>query len=393
VLFYSLEYWEHSPAVALLVGSSAAALLGSRRSETRYIAVGGALGGLSAVLRPEAVWYLVGLGFILGRRHWIAFGCGVTAIVMPFAVANYLHSGTPLGPHLSAVLSPIGSDFLSARWQRIDTWLWPHSYVAAVGLLLIATAWISGFFNTELQKRQVICLCGVAAISVLAAQRLLPRESVWQAFPLALLALVPTAALAAPARRLCMLAWITVAGVVLTATHDGGAQWGPRFLLVATPPLLILAAHGATCAVGEGRWRGMRVALVALILVAGLATSRAAYRELRGSKRAYERIVSATATLTSPGDVILTNVWWLDLVAASLYESRVFLYLATHSSTTQALTELSNANISRVTLVWTTEPGAESLEATVAGTCFTLTGVQSIPDRGLRVASARCPSR
>lgn len=61
LFFYSLEYWEHTPAVALLVGSSASALLGSRRAGAGYIVVSGAVGGLATLLRPEAVWYLVGL--------------------------------------------------------------------------------------------------------------------------------------------------------------------------------------------------------------------------------------------------------------------------------------------------------------------------------------------
>ena len=51
-----------------------------------------------------------------------------------------------------------------------------------------------------------------------------------------------------------------VAGVVLTATNDGGAQWGVRYLLVAAPPLLLLAARAATDAAGAGRWRALRVA-------------------------------------------------------------------------------------------------------------------------------------
>lgn len=96
---------------------------------------------------------------------------------------------------------------------------------------------------------------------------------------------------------------------------------------------------------------------MALILIAGLATRRAAYRELLGSKREYQRIVSATASLTSPADVILTNVWWFDSVTASLYGSREFLYLPSRSSVTQALTELSRANVTRATLVWTTNRG------------------------------------
>jgi hypothetical protein len=394
LLFYSLEYWEHAPAVALFVGSTALALIGSDRARAEYLVASGVLGGLSVLLRPEAVWYLTGLVLIIDRRQWIGFGCGAAAILVPFAAANVLHSGTPLGPHASANLAPLLRDnFLAARWQRLDAWLWPHSAVATVGFALIAIAWIARRFNVELRTRQIIALFGAAAISVLAAERLIPRESLWQGFPIALLALVPTATLAARTRHLYVLAGLTVAGIVVTSTHDGGAQWGARFLLVTAPPLIILAARGATDAACEGRWRRLRVALVALVLIAGLATSRAAYRELRGSKREYQRIVSATASLTSPASVILTNVWWFDSVTASLYGSREFLYLPSRTSVTQALTEISRANVTRATLVWTTEPGGESLESAVEGTCFTVPGVESIPQRGLRLAHARCPRR
>jgi hypothetical protein len=215
-LFYALEYWEHTPAFALLVGSSALALRATRRAEARYVVVSGALGTLSTVLRPEAVSYLVGLGVMIGRRRWIGFGSGVAAILIPFAVANYLHSGTALGPHVSANLASLAENYLSARWHFIDTWLSPHSRVAALAFLLIGIGWISGLFNVELKTRQMICLVGVAAVSVLAAQRMLPRESLWQGFPLALLAFVPTASLAAPVRQLYVLALAAVAGTCFT---------------------------------------------------------------------------------------------------------------------------------------------------------------------------------
>ena len=38
--------------------------------------------------------------------------------------------------------------------------------------------------------------------------------------------------------------------VWLSSTHDGGAQWGPRFLLIAAPALIVLAAANATDALG-----------------------------------------------------------------------------------------------------------------------------------------------
>src|SRR5699024_10959541 len=154
----------------------------------------------------------------------------------------------------------------------------------------------------------------------------------------------------AGARRLAVAAFVTVAGVVLTATNDGGAQWGTRYLLVAAPPLLLLAAQGATQASGDGRWRGPRLALLAVIQLAGAATSRNAYLELRGAKRNYEGLVTAVASVVPPGGVIVTNAWWLDQIAATLHRTRTFLYVPDADAAGRALTVIRNERIDGVTL-------------------------------------------
>ena len=391
MLFYSLEFWEHAPAVALAAASSAAAPAGIDRDRPAlWLVASGVLGGLSVLLRPEAVWYVGGLGLVLGFRWWPAFGAGVAAILLPFAFANYAHAGTILGTHASASLSPLTDGYLAARWQRIDAWLGPNSAVAMVPFILVAAAWLAALMKVELAKRQMIALAGVALLSVLAARQELPRESLWQGFPLALLALVPTSAWAGRVRWLYVIAAVSTLGIVLTAAHDGGAQWGPRFLLVTAPVVLVLAAHGASDALNPGYGRVVRVSIVALILIAGLATSRAAYRELRGSKRFYARVVSTAAAVTPPEEVLLTNVWWFDQIVAPLYGTRTFLYADSQQTATGILRELTDAHIDRATLVTTMEEGGEALDRALAGTCFEILGTREIPERSLRFASARC---
>src|SRR5262245_261133 len=445
LFFYSLEFWEHSVAVAFIAASLAAAFIGGRltsgTSEDHrwgpasspgtgedhrwgpalspgtgedhrwgpalagptaawWLIGSGALAVFAALLRPEAVWFVVGLGLILGfsknaartfqvRKQTIAFGCGVATVIIPFAIANLVHTGTLLGPHASANLDPLTHDYLAARWQRLDAWLWPHSLLAFAGLLLVAAAWLGGLFEVDLSVRQLVALAGAVTIAAAAAERLLPRDSFWQAFPLSLLALVPTAPLPSSARRLYVIALVTLVGIVLTATHDGGAQWGARLLLVTAPPLMVLAARGATQAVGVGRWRAARVALVLLTLIAGLATSRSAYQELRSTKREYARLVQSTASLTAPGDIIVTNVWWFDQIAASLYGSRVFLYTADRASATSALTDLSTGNVHRLALVWASDADS-SLDDVVQGSCFHIVDIHEAREHRLRLASARC---
>ena len=182
---------------------------------------------------------------------------------------------------------------------------------------------------------------------------------------------------------------ISIAGIILTATHDGGAQWGARFLLVTAPPLIVLAASGATDAMQAGRWRPIRIVLVVAVLIAGALTSRSAYQELRGAKREYARLVQETASMTTAGDVIVTNVWWFDQITAPLYRSRVFLFTPDAVSISNALTDLAKVNVSRLKLVWSFD-GQTSVEEALHGSCFRVLGVRDIPEHRLRVASAQC---
>lgn len=391
VVFYALEYWEHAPAIALLAASVCAALLArtTPSSARRWMLVSGALGGCSVLLRPEAAWGLASMLLIVERRHWLTFALSTSAVMMPFGIANLVHSGNVLGPHASQSLAPLASDWMAARASRIRAWLWPESLIADLGLLLVAASWIAGAIVRDIRVGQLVGLSGTAIVSVVASQRWLLRDSLWQAFPVVLLAFIATPATPL-VRRLQAIAVITGIGVVLTATHDGGAQWGPRFLLISAPVLLVLAARGASHAAGRGRVRALRLGLIAVILAAGLWTERSAYLELRGAKRLYGRIVSATSTLTDEGSVILTNVWWFDQVNASLYGRRVFLFVPTPAAATQALNALADANVQDATMVWTEEPDGEPLTEAIRDTCFEIDATRVVPDRKLRFASAHC---
>jgi hypothetical protein len=116
------------------------------------------------------------------------------------------------------------------------------------------------------------------------------------------------------------------AGVLATVPNDGGAQWGPRYLLVAVPALLLLAADTAT-AWWSARQTALTVALVALLL-AGMAMTRAAYRGLRGSKQQYAQFVDGFELARGSVTTIVTDLWWLDQVAAATYPEARFLYVS-----------------------------------------------------------------
>ena len=396
VFFYGLEFWEHAPAVACLAGSTALVLTAprGRLASTFSAAAAGALGGLAVLLRPEAAWYLAGLVLLWRRERRIWFlVLGTVAVVGPFAVLNLVHSGNPLGTHAAVVLSSLTTTgWLGTRGDRLLLWLLPHGPLGVAGFATLAAAWLMPVADGDLRRRQTIGLIGSAVLALAAARGEFNRESAWAAWPVGALLFIP---LARPPqmRRLVALSAVSIVAVVLTSPNDGGAQWGPRFLLFATPALLLLGAYAATDAVQPGHGRRIRVALVLVVLAAGLWTTRSAYRELRSAKRYYSGIVAAVETATSPGDYIVFSTWWFDQVVASLTGTRTFLYARDASAATGILRELETAGASTVTLAWSREGDGDPLDGSMTGTCFHVEKTHTLAARSLTLVTATCSSR
>lgn len=354
VLFYALEVWEHAPAVALTAAATAAAWRGSRRGAL----AAGAFGGLAIILRPEAIWYIGALGLfapVRHRRDRIAMAAATLALLAPAAMANYLHFGDPLGAHLRAVVDPIGRSWLQARQARAAVWFAPSALLAAAGAVLVAAAWIAKTPRAS-GMSQVIGLAGAAAIGLAAAAGLLARESLWQLWPAGAMVFVPHEY--PGARRWRGLALVSIAAMFLTSHHDGGAQWGPRYLLTATPALLVLTAIAADSLAGSARpWRRLRSAFVAAVLLLAAFTSRNAYRELQASKEDYGAIVTATREFVPEGGVIATDVWWFGQMTAALYGRHTVLPASARAPLAAILRDIEDAKIPAFVLARSTEQG------------------------------------
>ena len=90
--------------------------------------------------------------------------------------------------------------------------------------------------------------------------------------------------------------------------------------------------------------------------------------------------------------MIVTNLWWLDQIAAALHGTRVFLYVPDGPAAARALATLRAERIDAVTLAWSAD-GAESpfaLDAALDGTCFRTTAIRDATLRSMRFAAARC---
>lgn len=391
LFFYAFEFWEHVPAAACLAGATVLAL---RPRTTRALLAAGVLCGLALLLRPEAVFYALTVGVLLGTsrrddtstgRAWTGYVTGVAVVLAAYALGTFLESGSLIGDHVSANLGVVGDDWWHVRGTRL--WLWlVGTPLTAAGLAGLAAAWALWAAGREAAAR----VLGLVAALLVAVGPLVQHQPdvLWRAWPLGALVLVPRRA-SGSTSACAWLAGATSLLVWLTSTHDGGAQWGPRILLIAAPAFIVLAADAVRELALPGPARAARVLLVAAVVGLGLWSSRQAYVELRGWKRYYASLVAAVERQTTAGDVIVTNVWWLDQICAELRPSRTFLVTASPAETAGALHLLQRHGAHTALLVWSTEDGAAGPMRT-ADSCFTASQPILIPERQVVMARASC---
>ncbi|HEX6463488.1 MAG TPA: hypothetical protein VFZ98_03500, partial [Vicinamibacterales bacterium] len=125
------------------------------------------------------------------------------------------------------------------------------------------------------------------------------------------------------ARFLIVSGVVVIAFTGLVVPSVGGAQWSPRFFLQAAPLLAVPAAvmalpHGSRPAALLWAVRGILAASI-LMQVTGLIF-------LRSAKTHFADVTHRIARLTRPGDVILSDVFWVPEVTATLAPTRRMLF-------------------------------------------------------------------
>jgi hypothetical protein len=380
LFFYALEYWEHVPAAALVAAATA---LVSRRP-----AAAGACAGVAVLLRPEALWYAAGLMLATNPRRWRWFVIGGAVSVAPLAIYNFAHSGNPIGPHAAANLAPLADAWASARIERVRLWLSPGSAFAWIGIAAIAASHLARLARLDVRACQTIALCGAALIGFAAADGQMNSENLWRVWPLGVLLLIPGLN---PRTRLWIPAGVVLVGVMLLSTHDGGAQWGPRFLLIASPALIILACLAAHQAIGrDGAWFAARAVLVGGVVFASIFVNRDAYRELRGAKQFYARLTEAADAALPAGGYVVSRVWWFDQITAALYPHHTMLSVDDAQEERAALGAIQAAGTTSVSVVLSDEEGERRDAPATDGTCFAVADETRIPERSVRLLTLRC---
>lgn len=281
---YALDFWEHAPGVACMVGATALllAVLDQERPVLRSVAAGMLL-GLSATMRTETFVYalvLVGgasVALLLRRAVQTAIVTGLSSVT-GFAVVwagNHLLEravgGAPRGSRAAGAarggLSELGDraqeaviTTLALRPQRLSSVV--VLGCAFAGLLMLA--WVKGRAGDD--RLGYLALVGAWLMAVLVILKGL-------GFVPGLLAATPVAAVAMTARpsthahRYVVGCAVAALPLVWAFQFLGGAgpQWGGRYTLTSA---LLLATAGAVVASQGPRW--LRVGTVALaVLVTG----------------------------------------------------------------------------------------------------------------------------
>ncbi len=388
LFFYALEFWEHVPAAAALAGATVcfANADGRRASPDLWC---GILIGVAALLRPEAVWYGAGVAAAVGWRpkRLLFLLLGTVVGYLPFVGYNAVHFGSLFGPHIETSLGPLGVGWLPTRFERLDLWLAWSSRITIVVALLIAASWLLRRAVPSRESALTLGLLGASLLAIAATLGYYSRAVLWMAWPVGGLLLVDVPR-EKGARSLLTIALVAIAGIWLTSAHDGGAQWGPRFLITVSPPLVLLTALVAQHAANPGPLRVLRVGMIAVICICGVATTRSAYRELRGSKQLYAQLVSSAEQLIPAGTYVITDVWWFDQVTAALYGRYTTLYAAESGTWHEMLAALQTANIREITVVVERNVGDRSTP--FDGTCYHTVGAKHVVERDLQFIRARC---
>ena len=359
LLFYGLEFWEHAVAAALAYLGTAL-FVTAPRSGARLL-LGGVLLGAAVLTRPEALWYLVAL-FAAARAlampvrplEMLIAAAGAALMLAPFAAANAVHFHDFLGPHIAANAGALEQRWVETHAAIAREWFVPTAWPAAA---LIAIALVVRIATSRVIRAQraagLVVLLAAALLGAVAARRGLPRESLWAVFPAALVLWVPIGPTAGDAQRsarrfLIWLIVLDVALVVLTSPNDGGGQWGPRYLMIASGPATLAVWLQLRRIVLERRT--LEVFAAGCVIATSALVQRQAYKELRAAKQHYSRVQQALFAETRDR-LVLTDVWWLDQISAAHSPAPVFLFAADSAKLADAIRRLEAAHVQSFAIV------------------------------------------
>lgn len=105
------------------------------------------------------------------------------------------------------------------------------------------------------------------------------------------------------------------------------------------------------------------------------------------STRPHGTLAQSIERESAAGDYIVTNTWWLDQIAATLYPSRTFIVASTPTEMTDILQRLHDAGIETIRVAWSDEPG-EAGAPLLDGSCYRVESRRRLSERHVTIATA-----
>jgi hypothetical protein len=369
--FYSVAYWEHSLAAALVLGAAVVVAEASSDSPGPWFAAG-VLAGLAAWTRTELVVLLPLAALPLTRRRvqpaLAAVGGFVTGLLTG-SLAQWAVTGTWLPLHVVQHVDRgfLALSFVKSRAGGVASLLVPDPWTGAALVVWLAAVAVAG--SDRARPGAVVrtvtvlgTLAPLAATILTPAFRVLGGARPAAAFHgqaatttwvvLAAMPVVLAGAPAPPDRRRFWVgiaaAWLTVAPVAALPVY-GGFQWGARFLL---PAVILLAVLVCSAPLADGEWGRVQRAALAAALVAGVAVQGLGLALLRHVAIANQIFAERVAELTTPGAVVVTDTFFLPELAAPIWNGRCFLHTTSSAAAERLLERLERSNVTSWTYAW-----------------------------------------
>jgi hypothetical protein len=144
-------------------------------------------------------------------------------------------------------------------------------------------------------------------------------------------------------------------------------------------PASILLADAAEAAL---RLRVAGTVIVVMLVAAGVWTQREGYKSLRTTKTIYGRVLDFVRFEAPPGGTVVTDLWWLDQVAAAAADSRQLLFAVDAQAAAAIMGRLDRASVPAVTVI-RSRTESPDLDPWLGQTCYKETESREIADREL----------
>ena len=377
LFFYTLQLWDHSPAVACAVWGVYGVASGIMKRRWQPVLGAGVITAVGIGQRPELYLFALALAgslLIVSRLNWrfvAALAGGGIIGILPIWWAQYIWVGNPFGmafaPHLFHYGRPEAYAFVCQGFSsslKISRFLLyvgghdPQSFIAALLALVSLFLLIFALRLPKLRKPWLfLVILLLSFVGYLLWGSMLwknPLPGLLTTFPLAgfSLAYLDQARDRSASRSVYQLVFFTalffLAGMIIFWPTYGGDHYGGRYLLPVYPLLIFLAFYVYEAYEGERPLQKSLQILGVGLLVIAVSLQILSIRLLILNQQKNVAVYNAIADL--PANVILTNHPFLPTTFSSL-EDKIFMYVDEEADFSILVPRFVNAGISRFAFI------------------------------------------